>query len=169
MQFYHYETRVENWQVQEPVLGLSYSNFELKMKISKISLNSKIWLELAEVWSLDPPVLNPIRDKRCKKTTQDKPACTSENLSCLVLLITGYFEDRRPASNMDPYVVTSMIAETTILWKPWEAHGRWEHKLYVYGHYLSCWLWSHSWSLSICCGILVFIAVHCRSYCWIYF
>ncbi|XP_048629715.1 glutamine synthetase cytosolic isozyme 1-3-like [Brassica napus] len=27
----------------------------------------------------------------------------------------GYFEDRRPASNMDPYVVTSMIAETTIL------------------------------------------------------
>lgn len=31
----------------------------------------------------------------------------------------GYFEDRRPASNMDPYVVTSMIAETTILWKPW--------------------------------------------------
>lgn len=33
-------------------------------------------------------------------------------------LYTGYFEDRRPASNMDPYVVTSMIAETTILWKP---------------------------------------------------
>ncbi|XP_039021000.1 glutamine synthetase cytosolic isozyme 2-like [Hibiscus syriacus] len=30
----------------------------------------------------------------------------------------GYFEDRRPASNMDPYVATSMIAETTILWKP---------------------------------------------------
>lgn len=30
----------------------------------------------------------------------------------------GYFEDRRPASNMDPYVVTSMIAETTIVWKP---------------------------------------------------
>ncbi|XP_023004587.1 glutamine synthetase nodule isozyme-like isoform X1 [Cucurbita maxima] len=30
----------------------------------------------------------------------------------------GYFEDRRPASNMDPYVVTSMIAETTIMWKP---------------------------------------------------
>merc|ERR1711879_840628 len=27
----------------------------------------------------------------------------------------GYFEDRRPASNMDPYVVTSMIAQTTIL------------------------------------------------------
>ncbi|CAK9158628.1 unnamed protein product [Ilex paraguariensis] len=27
----------------------------------------------------------------------------------------GYFEDRRPASNMDPYVVTSMIARTTIL------------------------------------------------------
>ncbi|KAI0523226.1 hypothetical protein KFK09_005620 [Dendrobium nobile] len=30
----------------------------------------------------------------------------------------GYFEDRRPASNMDPYIVTSMIAETTLLWKP---------------------------------------------------
>lgn len=29
--------------------------------------------------------------------------------------IAGYFEDRRPASNMDPYLVTSMIAETTIL------------------------------------------------------
>ena len=27
----------------------------------------------------------------------------------------GYFEDRRPASNMDPYVVTSMIFETTSL------------------------------------------------------
>ncbi|KAI3750865.1 hypothetical protein L2E82_21741 [Cichorium intybus] len=30
----------------------------------------------------------------------------------------GYFEDRRPSSNMDPYVVTSMIAETTIIWQP---------------------------------------------------
>jgi len=29
----------------------------------------------------------------------------------------GYFEDRRPASNMDPYVVTSIIAETTILYE----------------------------------------------------
>jgi len=27
----------------------------------------------------------------------------------------GYFEDRRPASNMDPYLVTSKIAETTLL------------------------------------------------------
>jgi len=27
----------------------------------------------------------------------------------------GYFEDRRPASNMDPYVVTKMIVETTCL------------------------------------------------------
>lgn len=32
----------------------------------------------------------------------------------------GYFEDRRPASNMDPYVVTGMIAYTTILWSPEE-------------------------------------------------
>jgi glutamine synthetase len=30
----------------------------------------------------------------------------------------GYFEDRRPSSNMDPYVVTSLLAETTIIWKP---------------------------------------------------
>nr|AAG40238.2 glutamine synthetase GS1 [Solanum tuberosum] len=30
----------------------------------------------------------------------------------------GYFEDRRPASNMDPYIVTSMYAETTLLWNP---------------------------------------------------
>jgi len=27
----------------------------------------------------------------------------------------GYFEDRRPAANCDPYIVTSMIANTTIL------------------------------------------------------
>lgn len=27
----------------------------------------------------------------------------------------GYFEDRRPASNMDPYVVTSLIYKTTVL------------------------------------------------------
>jgi len=27
----------------------------------------------------------------------------------------GYFEDRRPASNMDPYVVTKMIVQTTCL------------------------------------------------------
>ncbi|KAJ0728247.1 Glutamine synthetase [Helianthus annuus] len=27
-----------------------------------------------------------------------------------------YFDDRRPASDTDPYVVASMIAETTILW-----------------------------------------------------
>ena len=26
----------------------------------------------------------------------------------------GYIEDRRPSSNMDPYLVTSIIAETTI-------------------------------------------------------
>merc|ERR1712036_183382 len=27
----------------------------------------------------------------------------------------GYFEDRRPASNMDPYIVTRMIVQTTCL------------------------------------------------------
>ena len=30
----------------------------------------------------------------------------------------GYMEDRRPASNMDPYVVTALLAETSILWEP---------------------------------------------------
>ncbi|KAJ3098589.1 glutamate--ammonia ligase [Phlyctochytrium bullatum] len=30
----------------------------------------------------------------------------------------GYLEDRRPASNMDPYQVTSIIVETTCLFKP---------------------------------------------------
>ncbi|GBG72739.1 hypothetical protein CBR_g12306 [Chara braunii] len=29
----------------------------------------------------------------------------------------GYMEDRRPASNMDPYVVTSLVFDTTTLWK----------------------------------------------------
>lgn len=32
--------------------------------------------------------------------------------------LTGYLEDRRPASNMDPYIVTGLLAETTILWQP---------------------------------------------------
>jgi len=27
----------------------------------------------------------------------------------------GYFEDRRPSSNCDPYLVTSKIFETTVL------------------------------------------------------
>ncbi|KAJ6861573.1 glutamine synthetase nodule isozyme-like [Populus alba x Populus x berolinensis] len=30
----------------------------------------------------------------------------------------GYYEEIRPASNMDLYLATSMIVETTILWKP---------------------------------------------------
>jgi glutamine synthetase len=27
----------------------------------------------------------------------------------------GYYEDRRPASNLDPYVVTKLLVETTLL------------------------------------------------------
>lgn len=27
----------------------------------------------------------------------------------------GYFEDRRPSSNLDPYVVTRLLVETTLL------------------------------------------------------
>eukprot|EP00244_Chara_vulgaris_P003890 TRINITY_DN173_c0_g1_i6.p1 TRINITY_DN173_c0_g1~~TRINITY_DN173_c0_g1_i6.p1 ORF type:complete len:411 (-),score=72.83 TRINITY_DN173_c0_g1_i6:80-1144(-) len=30
----------------------------------------------------------------------------------------GYLEDRRPSSNCDPYVVTSLIFDTTVLWNP---------------------------------------------------
>ncbi|KAK2631896.1 hypothetical protein EUGRSUZ_L02302 [Eucalyptus grandis] len=30
----------------------------------------------------------------------------------------GYLEDRCPASNKNLYVVTSLLAETTILWEP---------------------------------------------------
>ncbi|KAK7259378.1 hypothetical protein RIF29_24985 [Crotalaria pallida] len=30
----------------------------------------------------------------------------------------GYLEDRRPESNMDPYVVNALLAETTLLWEP---------------------------------------------------
>jgi hypothetical protein len=42
----------------------------------------------------------------------------------------GYLEDRRPASNMDPYVVTSLLAESTILWEPTlEAEALAAHKL----------------------------------------
>jgi hypothetical protein len=36
----------------------------------------------------------------------------------LSTIVLGYLEDRRPASNMDPYVVTSLLAETTLLWQP---------------------------------------------------
>ena len=28
---------------------------------------------------------------------------------------SGYYEDRRPASNLDPYVVTKLLVETTLL------------------------------------------------------
>lgn len=38
--------------------------------------------------------------------------------TCRIVLIVGYLEDRRPASNMDPYVVTGLLAETTLLWEP---------------------------------------------------
>jgi glutamine synthetase len=27
----------------------------------------------------------------------------------------GYYEDRRPASNLDPYVVTKLLVESTLL------------------------------------------------------
>ena len=36
----------------------------------------------------------------------------------------GYFEDRRPSSNCDPYIVTSKIFKTCILDKPQTAHER---------------------------------------------
>ncbi|KAJ4721838.1 Glutamine synthetase [Melia azedarach] len=42
----------------------------------------------------------------------------ADPLGVSLLFMVGYLEDRRPASNMDPYVVTSLLAETTILWEP---------------------------------------------------
>ena len=42
-------------------------------------------------------------------------ASSNDDLNPMFL---GYMEDRRPASNMDPYVVTALLAETTILWEP---------------------------------------------------
>lgn len=48
----------------------------------------------------------------------------------LLPLFLGYLEDRRPASNMDPYVVTSLLAETTLLWEPTlESEALAAHKL----------------------------------------
>ena len=41
-----------------------------------------------------------------------------QNLACSFGSVKddcGYFEDRRPASNMDPYVVTAKLVETTVL------------------------------------------------------
>lgn len=54
----------------------------------------------------------------------------------------GYLEDRRPASNMDPYVVTSLLAETTILWQPTleaEARAAKELQLQVWGLHGEVW------------------------------
>lgn len=47
-------------------------------------------------------------------------SCYIANLENIFLLFwfLGYLEDRRPASNMDPYVVTALLAETTLLWEP---------------------------------------------------
>lgn len=35
--------------------------------------------------------------------------------SATTIVGRGYIEDRRPASDMDPYLVTAMIADTAIL------------------------------------------------------
>lgn len=40
----------------------------------------------------------------------------------------GYMEDRRPAANMDPYVVTSMLAQTTLLSQSTLANGTGKEK-----------------------------------------
>lgn len=32
---------------------------------------------------------------------------------CASPVVQGYFEDRRPASNMDPYTVTAKVFETS--------------------------------------------------------
>jgi glutamine synthetase len=52
--------------------------------------------------------------------------------SCRIPVMTaaegkGYYEDRRPASNMDPYIVSAVLADTTIL------KGRHRARLLKYG------------------------------------
>ena len=58
---------------------------------------------------------------KCETSSYDKFTCEIGSRSVSVkippLVIKdncGYFEDRRPASNCDPYKVTSIIFETTI-------------------------------------------------------
>ncbi|VVB01233.1 unnamed protein product [Arabis nemorensis] len=61
-----------------------------------------------------------------KATRGDSPGSMKLQISTLSLGIgesrkryreegKGYFDDQRPSSKMDPYLVTAMIAETTIL------------------------------------------------------
>lgn len=52
------------------------------------------------------------------------PSLTNKNKS-------GYLEDRRPSSNMDPYIVCSMLVSTTLL------QGK--HRDHILKHY-SDWM-----------------------------
>ena len=58
----------------------------------------------------------------CETSTADKFTCGYGNRGCSVRIPTdtlknecGYFEDRRPASDADPYNVTSIIFNTCCL------------------------------------------------------
>lgn len=64
--------------------------------------------------------LYPLIESRCGYSEFSPHGCI--DLELTPGLSPGYFEDRRPASNMDPYVVTGKIADTTLLFVP-EANG----------------------------------------------
>ena len=63
----------------------------------------------------------PDRDRRSQGAPCDARPATRVGSGCSVRIPRmtekekkGYFEDRRPASNMDPYVVTGKIMETCV-------------------------------------------------------
>ena len=60
--------------------------------------------------------LHPLIESLCGYSEFSSHGCI--DLELTPGLSPGYFEDRRPASNMDPYVVTSKIADTTLLFVP---------------------------------------------------
>jgi glutamine synthetase len=47
------------------------------------------------------------------------------------LRLTGYFEDRRPASNADPYQITGIMMETVSVLLPFDSHCT--NMLQIYG------------------------------------
>lgn len=62
----------------------------------------------------------------------------------------GYFEDRRPSSNMDPYVVCGMIFDTV---------SATYSKPFVLDRYRYCSSVPHSAAASLCTGVLEYAAV----------
>lgn len=88
-----------------------------KAKVKAIILRLIVGLDIRSIETIR--LLNLSAIIRCVQIGKAKPLFLDFYLFALpILLIVGYLEDRRPASNMDPYVVTALLAETTILWEP---------------------------------------------------